>query len=145
MAISAPSLDADAVADKDYVSGLVHSDRSMSWSTRGGPGASPARSRSRGRASQPGHIPGAKNLPHSELFNADGTWKRGDAAPRRLRRGRRRSRQADRDDAAARASPRRSLLFGAHLLGKEDVKLYDGSWAEWGADPATPKATGRRQ
>ena len=34
------------------------------------------------------------------------------------------------------------LLFGAHLLGKEDVKLYDGSWSEWGADPATPKATG---
>ena len=34
------------------------------------------------------------------------------------------------------------LLFGAHLLGKNDVKLYDGSWSEWGADPATPKATG---
>ena len=34
------------------------------------------------------------------------------------------------------------LLFGAHLLGKEDVRLYDGSWSEWGADPATPKATG---
>ena len=35
------------------------------------------------------------------------------------------------------------LLFGAHLLGKDDVRLYDGSWSEWGADPATPKATGR--
>jgi thiosulfate/3-mercaptopyruvate sulfurtransferase len=34
------------------------------------------------------------------------------------------------------------LLFGAHLLGKEDIKLYDGSWAEWGADPSTPKSTG---
>ena len=34
------------------------------------------------------------------------------------------------------------MLFGAHLLGKEDVRLYDGSWSEWGADPATPKATG---
>jgi thiosulfate/3-mercaptopyruvate sulfurtransferase len=35
------------------------------------------------------------------------------------------------------------LLFGAGLLGKHDVKLYDGSWSEWGADPETPKATGR--
>ena len=34
------------------------------------------------------------------------------------------------------------ILFGAHLLGKEDVRLYDGSWSEWGADPATPKAQG---
>ena len=34
------------------------------------------------------------------------------------------------------------LLFGAHLLGKEDLRLYDGSWSEWGADPATPKALG---
>jgi thiosulfate/3-mercaptopyruvate sulfurtransferase len=34
------------------------------------------------------------------------------------------------------------LLFGAALLGKTDVALYDGSWAEWGSDPATPKATG---
>jgi thiosulfate/3-mercaptopyruvate sulfurtransferase len=34
------------------------------------------------------------------------------------------------------------LLFGAHLLGKDDAQLYDGSWSEWGADPDTPKAAG---
>ena len=34
------------------------------------------------------------------------------------------------------------LLFALRLLGKEDVALYDGSWSEWGADPATPKEVG---
>jgi thiosulfate/3-mercaptopyruvate sulfurtransferase len=34
------------------------------------------------------------------------------------------------------------VLFGAQLLGKQDVRLYDGSWSEWGADPETPKAKG---
>ena len=34
------------------------------------------------------------------------------------------------------------LAFGLHLLGKQDVALYDGSWAEWGSDPETPKALG---
>jgi thiosulfate/3-mercaptopyruvate sulfurtransferase len=35
-----------------------------------------------------------------------------------------------------------TLAFALYRLGKEDVALYDGSWSEWGADPATPKATG---
>ena len=35
-----------------------------------------------------------------------------------------------------------SLLFAAHLLGNDEARLYDGSWTEWGADPATPKALG---
>ena len=34
------------------------------------------------------------------------------------------------------------VAFGAHLLGKTDVSLYDGSWAEWGADADAPKVTG---
>ena len=34
------------------------------------------------------------------------------------------------------------LLAGLEMLGNRDVTLYDGSWSEWGYDPATPKATG---
>ena len=35
-----------------------------------------------------------------------------------------------------------SLIFAAYLLGNAKARLYDGSWAEYGADPATPKALG---
>jgi len=88
-----------------------------------------------------GHIPGARNLPYTRLFNPDGTWKQGDAL-----------RAAFTDAGVDLDKPLITtcgsgitaavLLFGARLLGKTDVSLYDGSWSEWGADPATPKATG---
>jgi thiosulfate/3-mercaptopyruvate sulfurtransferase len=88
-----------------------------------------------------GHIPGARNLPYSELFNADGTFKdkAGLAAA---------FAGAGIDLAKPVVTSCGSgvtacvLLFGMHLLGKEDGKLYDGSWTEWGADPATPKELG---
>ena len=35
-----------------------------------------------------------------------------------------------------------SLIFAAKLLGNRDTRLYDGSWSEWGADPAMPKEKG---
>jgi len=28
-----------------------------------------------------------------------------------------------------------------YLLGHDNVRVYDGSWAEWGMLPATPVAT----
>ncbi|HEX8258072.1 MAG TPA: 3-mercaptopyruvate sulfurtransferase [Allosphingosinicella sp.] len=136
-----PMLDRSAVADKDYVSGIVHSGEHEIVDAR------PA-SRFAGEDPEPragvsgGHIPGSKSLPQSELFNSDHSWKQGDALRAAF-------------DAAGVDLSRPlvatcgsgvtacALLFGAHLLGKEDVKLYDGSWSEWGADPATPKATGR--
>lgn len=35
-----------------------------------------------------------------------------------------------------------ALAFGLHLVGKDDVAIYDGAWTEWGQPGDTPVATG---
>ena len=88
-----------------------------------------------------GHIPGARSLPQSNLFNPDNSWKRGDALRAAFDAA-----GVDLDKpmvtTCGSGVTAAVLLFGAHLLGKDDVRLYDGSWSEWGADPRTPKAKG---
>jgi thiosulfate/3-mercaptopyruvate sulfurtransferase len=89
-----------------------------------------------------GHIPGSRNLPFGQLLNADGTFK--DAAALRTAFT---AAGVDLDRPVVTSCgggvTAAVLAFALEaLLGKQDVALYDGSWSEWGSDPATPKATG---
>lgn len=135
-----PRFESGAVVDKDGVTALIGGESHEIVDARGA-------GRFTGEEAEPrpgmasGHIPGSKNLPQGKLFNADNSWKRGEEL-----RGVFESAGIDlaRPMVATCGSGITAciLLFGAHLLGKEDVRLYDGSWSEWGMDPATPKATG---
>ena len=89
----------------------------------------------------PGHIPGSRNLPMANLFNADGTWKTGDALRSAFRDA---GVDVDAPIAATCGSgvTATTIAFGAHLLGNDKVAVYDGSWSEWGADKDTPKDIG---
>lgn len=88
-----------------------------------------------------GHIPGSRNLPYSNLYNADGTWKRGDDLVAAFKEA-----GVDLDKpmitTCGSGMTAAVVLFGARLTGKSDVALYDGSWSEWGLDKDTPKETG---
>lgn len=88
-----------------------------------------------------GHIPGARNVPYAALYNEDGTFK-SEAEIRRIFEEA--GADPDRPFVASCGSgvTANSLIFAALRLGNRDTRLYDGSWSEYGADPATPKAKG---
>ena len=128
------------VVDKTDMLSLVGADSHVIADAR-------AAERFLGQAAEPrpglaaGHIPGARSLPQSHFFRPDNSFRQSDDLRTAF--------------AAAGVDLARPLvttcgsgvtacviLFGAHLLGKTDLSLYDGSWSEWGADPFTPKAEG---
>ncbi|MFI7483471.1 sulfurtransferase [Kocuria sp. M1R5S2] len=87
---------------------------------------------------RPGHMPGAVNLPYTELQGPDGHL----LPLPRLR---------ERIDAVVPEGhgvvtscgsgiTACVLALGAHLAGREDVAVYDGSWSEWGRPGPRPVA-----
>jgi thiosulfate/3-mercaptopyruvate sulfurtransferase len=88
-----------------------------------------------------GHIPGARNVPFSALYNEDGTFRSREELEQLFEEGGVDAKQPFVASCGSGVTAN-SLLFAAYLLGNDDGRLYDGSWTEWGGDPATPKATG---
>ena len=88
-----------------------------------------------------GHAPGARNLPFAALYRDDGRFKPVEEIRRLFE-------EAGVDPAqpfvasCGSGVTANSVIFAAHLLGNDQGRLYDGSWSEWGADPATPKVLG---
>lgn len=93
-----------------------------------------------GTALRGGHIPSASNIPWSEALAADGRF---------------RSRTELDDVYRALAGPREVIVYSrvgarsshtwfvlTYLLGRHDVRNYDGSWTEWGNSVRMPIATG---
>jgi thiosulfate/3-mercaptopyruvate sulfurtransferase len=88
-----------------------------------------------------GHLPGARNVPSQSLINADGTLK----APAELAKifG-----AAGIDPALPVVTTCGSgvtasiLSLALAVLGQTNAAVYDGSWAEWGADNGLPIESG---
>ncbi len=87
-----------------------------------------------------GRIPGSLNLPFGAVLNTDGTFKSPEALTTAFE-----SSGVDLTrpiiTSCGSGVTASVLLFALHLIGR-DAALYDGSWAEWSADPTTPKEQG---
>lgn len=104
-----------------------------------------ARSAGRFRATEPepragmrgGHIPGSLNMPFTELFKADRTLKPRDEL-RRLFEGAGVDLGRPIITTCGSGVTASSLALALHLIGRDDIAVYDGSWAEWGSRSDTP-------
>jgi thiosulfate/3-mercaptopyruvate sulfurtransferase len=94
------------------------------------------------QAQRGGHIPTSVNVPWSKAANDDGTFKSDDALTELYGNA---GLDFDRDIIAYCRIGERSAhtWFVLHeLLGKENVKNYDGSWTEYGSLVGVPVAVG---
>ena len=88
-----------------------------------------------------GHIPGSLNIPYSSVLNSDGTMKPADQLHLIFK-------NAGIDMNAPVVATCGSgvtasvLALALATLGRSDTAIYDGSWAEWGAQDELPIATG---
>jgi thiosulfate/3-mercaptopyruvate sulfurtransferase len=89
-----------------------------------------------------GHVPGAINLPFSDLVNPDGTWRSAQERKQRLREA------LGSEQSAPWATMCGSGVTACHLViagleaGYAEPRVYVGSWSEWIRDPGRPVGAG---
>ncbi len=86
-------------------------------------------------AERGGRIPGAKHLFFKELINTDDTFKSKKELNNILKQVLPNVESSDEIVTYCRLSHRATLAWTVmtYILGYEDVKIYDGSWTEWGS------------
>jgi thiosulfate/3-mercaptopyruvate sulfurtransferase len=105
-----------------------------------------ARGRFTGAAPEPrkelpsGHMPGAANLPSSELLNADLTMK-DPATLRAMFEAEGVAQERPVVTSCGSGVTACALALGLVRAGFPEPAVYDGSWTEWASRPETPKAT----
>ncbi|MGC3940020.1 3-mercaptopyruvate sulfurtransferase [Roseobacter sp. EG26] len=103
--------------------------------------------RFRGEAPEPreglraGHIPGARNVPFTELLNADKTMKSPEAC-RAIFEAAGVDLSKPIITSCGSGITAAILALALERMGHSHWSLYDGSWAEWGMFPTVPVATG---
>lgn len=89
-----------------------------------------------------GHIPGASNLPFSELLTTDGQFLAAEALRDRLRAVLGNTAEGPWAVMCGSGVTACHLALAAEIAGIGGPRVYVGSWSEWIRDPDRPVATG---
>jgi thiosulfate/3-mercaptopyruvate sulfurtransferase len=135
------TFDADAVRSKAQVLANLESRTEQVIDAR-----SAARFTAEEKEARPGlrsgHIPGSFNLPFNALSNPETGEIRDIKTIRKAFESAGLDLSAPVIASCGSGVTAGALAFGLHLIGKDDVAIYDGAWTEWGQPGDTPVDTG---